>query len=56
MNVVLALRATHLDVVALTMVSSLCLSLAGGWFGCQLFPPISGFKRPKGMGPASISH
>ena len=56
LNVALAFRAAHLDVVALTMLSSLSLSLAGGWFGGQLFPPTSPYKRQKGMGPASISH
>ena len=54
LNAVLAYRGAHLDVVGLTMVSSLSLSVAGGWFGSQLFPPVSAFSRPKGMGPASV--
>jgi hypothetical protein len=35
-----------------TIISSMCLSLAGGWFGSQLLPPL-GYKRPRGMGPAT---
>ncbi len=54
LNAVLAYRGVHLDVVGLTMLSTLSLSVAGGWFGGQLFPPITATARPRGMGPASI--
>jgi hypothetical protein len=30
---------------ALTTVSSFCLSLVGGWFGAQLFPPVVKLRR-----------
>jgi hypothetical protein len=55
LNVALALRGVEYQVVVLTMVSSLCLSLSGGWFGGQLFPPLTQFQRARGgMGPASV--
>jgi hypothetical protein len=54
LNFVLEYRGAHFDVVALTMVSSLSLSVAGGWFGSQLFPPVGPLARHKGMGPASV--
>jgi hypothetical protein len=27
------------------VVSIMVLTLAGSWFGCQLFPPVSGARR-----------
>jgi hypothetical protein len=43
-----------LHVAGLTAVGVLSLSLAGGWFGSQLFPPV--IRRPRGrkLGGASI--
>jgi hypothetical protein len=38
---------------ALTLISSLTLALAGGWFGSQLLPPVVPYKRSRGIGPAS---
>jgi hypothetical protein len=50
-----ATRGPTLQIIGLTMVYSLSLALVGGWFGGQLFPPVSPFKRLRGMGPASLS-
>src|SRR5262249_4733605 len=44
-----------LDVVVLPAVSSFSLSLVGGWFGSQLFPPVVKAKRKGALGPASLS-
>jgi hypothetical protein len=55
LSIALATRGANLEALGLTMVSSLCLCLAGGWFGGQLFPPVARFKRQRGMGPASLS-
>jgi hypothetical protein len=52
--IAVAFRSAGFDVIALTMVSAVTLGLAGGTFGGQLFPPITRFMRPKGMGPASV--
>jgi hypothetical protein len=54
LNAVLAYRGVPLQAIGLTMVSALSLSVAGGWFGAQLFPPITSPSRQKGMGPASV--
>lgn len=35
-----------------TLISTLSLVTAGGWFGSQLFPPVVKFKRKKGFGGA----
>lgn len=43
-----------LPLAGLTAVSSLTLSLAGGWFGSQLFPPIIRRRSQRGLGSASI--
>lgn len=43
-----------LPLAGLTAVATLTLSLAGGWFGSQLFPPILRRRRPRGLGDASI--
>jgi hypothetical protein len=55
LNGAVAMRAPTLQFIGLMMVSSLSLALVGGWFGGQLFPPVSPFKRLRGMGPASLS-
>jgi hypothetical protein len=36
-----------IQLTAVTLVSALSLGLAGGWFGCQLFPPVVRIKRKK---------
>jgi hypothetical protein len=36
----------------LTLLSSLSLALAGGWFGGQLFPPVARLDRTRGLGSA----
>jgi hypothetical protein len=41
------------QVAASLAVSSLCLSLVGGWFGSQLFPPVVSRKRLRGLGPTA---
>jgi hypothetical protein len=38
--------------ITLTCISAFSLSLLGGWFGSQLFPPIVKFKRSRDLGPA----
>jgi hypothetical protein len=43
-----------LQVAALTVVSSFCLSVVGGWFGGQLFPPIIKSRRERGLGRLSL--
>jgi len=40
MNVILALRHANVEVVVLSMGLSFSLTLLGGWFGSQLFPPV----------------
>jgi hypothetical protein len=42
-----------LEVTALLGISSTCLCLAGGWFGCQLFPPIVPYRRRR-LGPEPL--
>jgi hypothetical protein len=42
------------QVAALTVVSSFCLSVVGGWFGSQLFPPLIKSRRDRGLGRASL--
>jgi hypothetical protein len=42
-----------LDQIALTVFSILCLTVAGGWFGGQLFPPIQQYARRRGVGSAA---
>jgi hypothetical protein len=41
-----------LPILAGTVISAVCLSVVGGWFGSQLLPPLVG-RRPRGFGPAS---
>lgn len=43
-----------LPLAGLTAISSLTLSLAGGWFGSQLFPPIIRRRSQRGLGSAPI--
>jgi hypothetical protein len=43
-----------LQVAALTAASAFCLSVVGGWFGSQLFPPIVKSRRDRGLGRASL--
>jgi hypothetical protein len=41
------------QVAALTVVCSFCLSVVGGWFGSQLFPPLIKSRRERGLGHAA---
>jgi len=43
-----------LPLAGLTTVAALSLSLAGGWFGSQLFPPIIRRRHQRGLGSATI--
>jgi len=43
-----------LQVGALTAVCCFCLSVVGGWFGSQLFPPIIRVRRKRGLDSASL--
>lgn len=43
-----------LPLAGLTAVSTLTLSLAGGWFGSQLFPPLIRRRSQRGLGSATI--
>jgi hypothetical protein len=43
-----------LQVASYTALAALSLSLAGGWFGSQLFPPILRRPRRRGVGAASM--
>ena len=54
MNVVLGFHRSPLEMVALSMGLALVLALVGGWFGGQLFPPVTVRRRLKDMGPAAI--
>jgi hypothetical protein len=49
----LRLGAQHyaLHDVVLTVACSLALGLAGAWFGGNLFPPLAGVAKRKGLGP-----
>jgi hypothetical protein len=38
------------EFAGLTIISTMSLSMAGGWFGGQLLPPI--FKRKREVSPA----
>jgi hypothetical protein len=48
------LRDHFIEVAIFTLISSFSLSLAGGWFGSQLFPPILKLNRKRGLGPAPL--
>lgn len=43
-----------LQMAALTAVAAFSLSLVGGWFGSQLFPPVIKVRRKRRLGRASI--
>jgi hypothetical protein len=43
----------RLETILFPAFASVSLGLVGGWFGHQLFPPITRTARTKGMGPAS---
>jgi hypothetical protein len=45
-------RGTPL-IASLVLLATFCLSLAGGWFGSSLLPPVVKFGRTRGLGPAS---
>jgi hypothetical protein len=48
------LNQTHwLELAGLTLVSSFTLTIVGGWFGSQLFPPVVKFRRSRDLGPAA---
>ena len=38
----------------LTAICCFCLSMVGGWFGSQLFPPIVKIRRDRGLSRASL--
>jgi hypothetical protein len=42
-----------LQIAGLTVVGAFSLSLVGGWFGSQLFPPVVK-RRARGLGPAAL--
>jgi hypothetical protein len=54
--ILVGIQISRLDqwepVAVLTMASALTLSLAGGWFGSQLFPPVVNFRGRSRLGPA----
>jgi hypothetical protein len=56
--ILIGIQISHLerwvDVAALTLVSAFTLSLAGSWFGCQLFPPVIKLKSKNTLGPAPL--
>jgi hypothetical protein len=41
------------EFIALLAFSILCLTVAGGWFGGQLFPPVQAIPRHRGLGSAA---
>jgi hypothetical protein len=43
------------EFAAVTVVAAFILSLVGGWFGSQLFPPVVRYKSTRGIGPASLA-
>ena len=53
--VLLAIPSHHATtlIFALTLGSALLLSIAGGWFGSQLLPPVMRQPRARGYGPAT---
>jgi hypothetical protein len=48
-----ALHAQTPQAVALTVTCCFTLTLVGGWFGGQLFPPVVRYGSTRGLGPAS---
>jgi hypothetical protein len=43
----------RLELALLNLISCFSLSILGGWFGSQLFPPILRLRRRRGLGPAA---
>jgi hypothetical protein len=43
-----------LQMAGLTVISAFSLSLVGGWFGSQLFPPVVKARRHRGLGRVPI--
>jgi hypothetical protein len=43
-----------LQLACFTLVSALSLSLVGGWFGSQLFPPLVKSRRDRGLSRATL--
>jgi hypothetical protein len=43
-----------LEMVGFFSISSVCLCLVGGWFGCQLFPPVVPYKA-RAIGPGAMA-
>jgi hypothetical protein len=43
-----------LAILAGTVISALCLSIVGGWFGSQLLPPVVSARRPRGVGATAF--
>jgi hypothetical protein len=43
----------QLEAIVFSSFAAVALGIVGGWFGHNLFPPISRMIRGKGMGPAS---
>jgi hypothetical protein len=54
MGLQLALNRATPEVATLTVAAAFVLSLTGGWFGGQLFPPVVRFKG-RGLGPAPLA-
>jgi hypothetical protein len=52
--VLLGAQSSHhtATLATLTLIGSVSLALAGGWFGSQLLPPVVPYKRVRGVGPA----
>jgi len=42
------------EVAVFTAVTALCLSLVGGWFGSQLFPPLVKSRQERGLSRVSL--
>jgi hypothetical protein len=60
MAALLGIRLAHggfaMGLLLLTLSSALCLSLAGGWFGAQLLPPVQPARRRRPhMDPAPLA-
>ncbi|HJT78532.1 MAG TPA: hypothetical protein VJ739_15110, partial [Gemmataceae bacterium] len=46
----LGAKTVQADALVLTLLTALTLGLVGGWFGCQLFPPLAKYVRRRGVG------
>jgi hypothetical protein len=49
-----ALQSQSPQAVAVTVACCFSLTLLGGWFGGQLFPPVVKYGSTRGLGPASV--